>query len=91
MATAFMKAPTVALHGQHLSGGPSDVEYAAVSSTGAYYVIGNNNTQLWRYMNGTWTELLTPNYSFRIPSVAINPFNPRNCRRRRGWQPQCKL
>ena len=40
-----------------LSGGPSDVEYAAISSTGVYYAIGNNNTSLWRYMNGAWTEL----------------------------------
>ena len=28
----------------HLTGGPTDVEYAAVSSTGVYYAVGNGNS-----------------------------------------------
>jgi hypothetical protein len=59
----------------HLSGSPSDVDYAAVSSTGAYYVAANNSSQLWRYMNGTWTELLS-SFDYFVTSVAINPLNP---------------
>jgi hypothetical protein len=59
----------------HLNGGPSDVEYAAVSSNGAYYVTANNSSQLWRYMNGAWTELLSSN-PYWLHSVAINPLNP---------------
>jgi len=43
-----------------LSGSPTDVDYAAVSSNGAYYVTANNSSQLWRYMNGTWTEFYRP-------------------------------
>ena len=40
-----------------LSGGPSNVEYATVSASGVYYAVGDNNTDLWRYTNGTWTEI----------------------------------
>ena len=56
-----------------LSGGPSDVEYAAVSSTGAYYATDGSN--LWRYAGGVWTELLSQS-SYGIQSIAINPNNP---------------
>jgi photosystem II stability/assembly factor-like uncharacterized protein len=34
-----------------LIGGPTDVEYATISSTGAYYVIGDHNTSIWRFMD----------------------------------------
>jgi hypothetical protein len=60
----------------HLSGSPSDVDHAAVSSTGAYYVTSSNSSQLWRYMNGAWTELLTAPYNGYLTAVAINPLNP---------------
>ena len=33
----------------HLSGSPSEVDYAAVSSNGAYYVTANNSSELWRF------------------------------------------
>ena len=62
-----------------LSGGPSDVENAAISSTGVYYAIGNNNSSLWRYMNGAWTQLNPPGglNTFSNPhSVSVDPFNP---------------
>jgi len=55
-------------------GGPSEVGYAAVSSTGVYYVVGNGNS-LWRYNNGAWTELLSDT-SNGIRTVAVDPFNP---------------
>ena len=58
----------------HLTGGPTDVEYAAVSSTGVYYAVGNGNTSLWSYASGTWTEILDNTYS--IQSVAVDPSNP---------------
>ena len=58
----------------HLTGGPTDVEYAAVSSTGVYYAVGSGNTSLWKYANGTWTELLDNTQS--IQSVAVDPSNP---------------
>ena len=35
-----------------LSGGPTDVEYAAVSSTGVYYAVGDGSSGLWSYANG---------------------------------------
>jgi len=55
-------------------GGPRDVEYAAVSSTGVYYVVGNGNS-LWSYKNGAWTKLLSDT-SHGIATVAVDPFNP---------------
>jgi hypothetical protein len=55
--------------------GPHDVEYAALSTTGVYYAIGNNNSGLWRYTNGTWTELLS-NTSTQLHTVMVDPFNP---------------
>jgi hypothetical protein len=58
-----------------LSGGPSDVENATISTTGAYYAIGNNNTSLWRYMNGAWTQL-NPDNSQNLQSVMVDPFDP---------------
>ena len=58
----------------HLTGGPTDVEYAAVSSTGVYYAVGNGNTSLWSYASGTWTEILDNTQS--IQSVAVDPSNP---------------
>src|SRR5262249_23367430 len=57
-------------------GGPSHVESAAVSSTGAYYVIGNNNS-LWSYQNSAWTELLPDTSGRGFQSVAVDPFNPK--------------
>jgi 20S proteasome alpha/beta subunit len=58
-----------------LSGGPTDVEYAAISSTGVYYAVSTGNTDLWRYANGAWTELLN-NPNWGIQSVAVDPSNP---------------
>ena len=62
----------------HLSGGPSNVEYAAISSTGVYYAIGDAGTDLWSFANGTWTELLTPSVvgGNALQGVAINSSNP---------------
>src|SRR3984893_13723180 len=62
----------------HLSGGPTDVENATVSSTGVYYAVGNGNSSLWSYANGTWTELVTPSSinGQSIAGVAVNPLNP---------------
>ena len=57
-----------------LSGGPSSVQYAAMSSTGVYYVVGDNDSDVWSYANGTWTELLTGHRVDR--TVAVNPTNP---------------
>ncbi len=53
-------------------GGPSAVEYAAVSRTGAYYAVGNGNS-LWSYKNGAWTQLLSWD---GIATVAVNPGDP---------------
>ena len=39
-----------------LTGGPTDVEYAAVSSTGVYYAVGNGGSGLWSYVGGKWTR-----------------------------------
>ena len=54
-------------------GGPSDVEYATVSSTGVYYAVGDSGSSLWAYANGAWTELLSNAW---IEAVAVNPANP---------------
>ena len=48
--------------------------YAAVSSTGVYYAVGNGNS-LWSFNNGTWTQLLSDTAN-GIETVAIDPFNP---------------
>ncbi len=56
-------------------GGPSEVEYAAVSSTGVYYVISNGNS-LWDYKGGVWTELLSDTSGIELETVAVDPFNP---------------
>jgi len=55
-------------------GGPNEVGYAAVSSTGVYYVVGNGNS-LWSYKSGIWTELLLDKAN-GIHTVAVDPFNP---------------
>ena len=57
-----------------LTGGPTDVEYAAVSSTGVYYAVGDSNSSLWSYASGKWTELLS-NTQY-IQAVAVDPSNP---------------
>ena len=55
-------------------GGPSDVTYAAVSSTGVYYAADSVDNSLWAYENGAWTELLS--IGQEIETVAVDPFNP---------------
>ena len=59
-----------------LSGGPSNVINAAVSSTGVYYA--TDGTNLWSYANGAWTEQTasTLNDTYNIQSIAVNPSNP---------------
>jgi photosystem II stability/assembly factor-like uncharacterized protein len=56
-----------------LSGGPQTVGYATLSK-GVYYAIGDNNTDLWSYANGTWSKLLT-NTNNGLRDVAVDPFN----------------
>ena len=58
-------------------GGPSDVQYAAVSSTGVYYAVNDANTpnsSLWSYHNGVWAQLYSDPRG--ISTVAVDPFNP---------------
>ena len=59
-----------------LSGGPSDVEYATVGPNGAYYAVGNNNQNLWRYYNGVWTELIAGNRRPGRPGGRDQPEQP---------------
>jgi hypothetical protein len=54
-------------------GGPTDVVAAAVSSTGVYYVAADNSS-VWSYANGTWTQLL--NAPGKIWTIAVDPANP---------------
>ena len=63
-----------------LSGGPTDVEYAAVSSTGAYYAVGDSNPDLWRYANGAWTELLRQSATASRRSRSIRTTRTRSSR-----------
>ena len=58
-----------------LAGGPTDVEFAAVSTTGVYYAIGNDGTSLWSYANGAWTQL-DPQNTNGLQTVTTDPFNP---------------
>ena len=58
-----------------LSGGPSDVEYATVSTSGVYYAVGNKNSSVWRFANGTWTQLSLDS-SNGFQAVMTDPFNP---------------
>src|ERR1700727_1024102 len=55
-----------------LTGGPSDVVSAAVSSTGVYYASDGSN--LWSYAGGKWTELTSGGAG--IQAIAVNPSNP---------------
>jgi hypothetical protein len=57
----------------HLAGGPTDADYAVVSSTGVYYAVGDSDSSLWSYASGKWTELLTGS---GMSGVAIDPSNP---------------
>jgi Bacterial Ig domain len=60
-----------------LSGGPTDVEAAAVSSTGVYYAAGNSGSGLWSYANGAWKQLISGNNGGQgIQAVTVNPSNP---------------
>ena len=58
-----------------LSGGPSDVEYATVSTSGVYYAVGNKNSSVWRFTNGTWTQLSLDS-SNGFQAVTTDPFDP---------------
>jgi hypothetical protein len=72
-----MRARTGGASWTALSGGPTDVENAAVSSTGVYYAVGNGNSGLWSYANGSWTQLISGNNGGQgIQAVAVNPANP---------------
>ena len=60
-----------------LSGGPTDVESATVSSTGVYYAVGDSNSGLWSFADGAWTQLISGNNSGQgIQAVTVNPANP---------------
>ena len=61
-----------------LTGGPTNVEHAAVSTTGVYYVVGNDNSSIWYYASGAWTQAVTAasiNGQY-VAAVAVNPLNP---------------
>ena len=58
-----------------LTGGPNDVEYATISSTGVYYAIGDHNTSIWRF-DGAWTNLTDPANTNGLQTVAVDPFDP---------------
>ena len=52
--------------------GPSSITYAAVSSTGMYYVAAGGHS-VWSYAKNAWTELVTATAG--IAAVAVNPLN----------------
>ncbi len=56
-------------------GGPTEVDYAAVSSSGVYYVVSNGHSDLWSYAGGQWTELAN-NPAWGVGTVAVDPSNP---------------
>ncbi|MGJ4940716.1 beta strand repeat-containing protein [Bradyrhizobium sp. HKCCYLS1011] len=57
-----------------LTGGPTTVTNAAVSSTGVYYAV--DGTNLWVYANGHWSEPDVGMAGQPIQAVAVNPANP---------------
>ena len=57
-----------------LSGGPTTVTNAAVSSTGVYYA--TDGTNLWIFANGKWTEPAVAMNGMGIQAIAVNPSNP---------------
>ena len=57
-----------------LSGGPTTVTNAAVSSTGVYYA--TDGTNLWIFANGKWTEPSVTMNGMGIQAIAVNPSNP---------------
>src|ERR1700722_12640857 len=57
-----------------LSGGPTTVTNAAVSSTGVYYA--TDGTNLWIFANGKWTEPSVVMNGMGIQAIAVNPSNP---------------
>ena len=57
--------------------GPSNVQYAAISSTGVYYAVDGKEENLWAYTGGTWTKLISgTNGQGSVNAVAVNPSNP---------------
>jgi hypothetical protein len=57
-----------------LSGGPVDVENAAISNTGIYYAVGDTYANVWGHNGTSWTKL-TSGDSNTWQAIAINPFN----------------
>jgi hypothetical protein len=57
-----------------LSGGPGDVEYAAISTTGTYYAVGDTYANVWSYNGSIWTRLISDSGN-TWQAIAINPFN----------------
>ena len=49
-----------------------DVEYAAISTGGTYYAVGDSNTNVWSYNGTLWTKLINGG---GWQGIAINPFN----------------
>jgi photosystem II stability/assembly factor-like uncharacterized protein len=58
----------------NLQGGPPDVEFAAVSPTGAYLAAGNSGATLSSFAAGTWTNLTPPGQQ-GVAAIAIDPAN----------------
>jgi hypothetical protein len=56
------------------SGGPSNIQYAAIDSSGNYYAVGNSGANLFKY-SGTWSTIATPANGASFQAVAINPLN----------------
>ncbi len=57
-----------------LAGGPVDVGYAAISTSGTYYAIGDSYANIWSYKGSAWTKLIAGS-AYTYQGIAINPFN----------------
>jgi hypothetical protein len=56
-----------------LRGGPSNVSHAKIARDGGYYVAGNDNSSVWRYLSGTWMNI-TPSSDSWV-TVVTDPFD----------------
>jgi photosystem II stability/assembly factor-like uncharacterized protein len=57
-----------------LAGAPAEVDFAAVTSSGAYYAAANGGAQLLNFTAGAWADLTPPGQQ-GIAAIAIDPAN----------------
>ena len=58
-----------------LTSGPTSVSHGKIAAAGAYYVVGNDGSSVWRYFSSVWTDI-TPIKNL-WSTVIADPFDSR--------------